>query len=608
MAFDSGGANLRCSVRSSRVTRYLVAPLVLGRVKRSVGGLHPGLQVAECRGGSGYADTAAQPHIWVMRQPQRQQLGADALGDAQRVGLAGVLAQHRKLVAAVATGTVFFADAVADELADCADGVVSGRVAVGIVHLLEVIHIDHQQTGRLPHGLKKLQRGVGLLLPVVAGEQPGLRIGAAQLFQQLVLPRHGADEPVAADAARQGVHHQQRQGAGNDQQRAFQLHRRAQNQRGKHRGAKQPRQRDQPQAAHAAAEFVEGGDGDQHHAGQQVEMHQRHPHAGDGRVDQQVVFFSAVAVGAHPRAQQGDLWPQQAACDHQRPAPRVRVLFDQHPGYRQPAQPHADHAQRVDAAIGALFEGVLSGGGVGHGGNTRQHAASLPPSLQPEVSLANRVAGFEFGPRARETHLAVIDQIAAVGQLQKGHVLLGDEQGGARADAGLEHFDDLLDEHRCQARGRLVHQQQLGLGDQHLGDAQHLALPARQRARRVASLGGEIGEQREQLLLAFANLRIAQKVAAQGDVLVDRQGGKHPEFRHIGHAAANALIGCETVDAFALKGNLAPPARQQPDEGAQQGGLARAIGAEQQHRLAGHHLQIDAPEHLQRAIAGLHIA
>ena len=168
--------------------------------------------------GGGQPDTAAELQPGVMRQPQFEQLGADALGNRARALRADVAAQHRELVAAVAPGAVFGADAIADELADRTDDLVACGVPVGVVDPLEVIHVDHQQAGGLSTDMKKLQCGVGLFLPVLAGMQPRLGIGAAQVFKQLVLPRHGADQPVARHAARQGMHDQQRQGADDDPQ------------------------------------------------------------------------------------------------------------------------------------------------------------------------------------------------------------------------------------------------------------------------------------------------------------------------------------------------------------------------------------------------------
>ena len=76
------------------------------------------------------------------------------------------------------------------------------------------------------------------------------------------------------------------------------------------------------------------------------------------------------------------------------------------------------------------------------------------------------------------------------------HVLLDDEQRGARVAQTGERLVDPVDDGRRQAERELVGDQQLRRLDQHPGHRQHPLLAARQRA---GDLGAALGEAREQL-------------------------------------------------------------------------------------------------------------
>ena len=62
--------------------------------------------------------------------------------------------------------------------------------------------------------------------------------------------------------------------------------------------------------------------------------------------------------------------------------------------------------------------------------------------------------------------------------------------------------------------------------------------------------------------------------------------GNTPSLRHVGHAAADAVIGAQPRDVLAGKRDRALPGRHQAEEHVQERGLAGAVGAEQHHRLA----------------------
>ena len=83
-------------------------------------------------------------------------------------------------------------------------------------------------------------------------------------------------------------------------------------------------------------------------------------------------------------------------------------------------------------------------------------------------------------------------------------VLLDQQDGEA---TGFELADDLadaLDDHRRQALGRLVEQQEVGTGAQDAADRQHLLLAARQLGALAAPPLREVGKELVDLLQAHA--------------------------------------------------------------------------------------------------------
>ena len=97
-------------------------------------------------------------------------------------------------------------------------------------------------------------------------------------------------------------------------------------------------------------------------------------------------------------------------------------------------------------------------------------------------------------------------------------------------------------------------------------------------------------------------------VAADEQIFAHGHVGKyHLAFRHEHGGIADAAPGGLAVRGPAIDEDVALPRRQQADDGLEQGGFARAVGAEQADDLAGAHVQTDAVDNLQAAIAASQI-
>ena len=91
---------------------------------------------------------------------------------------------------------------------------------------------------------------------------------------------------------------------------------------------------------------------------------------------------------------------------------------------------------------------------------------------------------------------AVFHDIGAVGDTERlVGVLLDEENGGAVGIDLLDDGENLLDDDRREAEGRLIKQEQRRAGHDRAGNRQHLLFAAGQRAARLVAALGEDGEQ-----------------------------------------------------------------------------------------------------------------
>ncbi len=190
--------------------------------------------------------------------------------------------------------------------------------------------------------------------------------------------------------------------------------------------------------------------------------------------------------------------------------------------------------------------------------------------------------------------------VAARGQLL---VVRHHHEGGAGLAGQLHHpREDLVGGAAVQVAGRLVGQHAGGPGDQGAGDGHALALAARK-------LGGTVP-------LAAGQAHGRQGLAGAGPGLGHRQAADAKRHGHVVQRAElgqqvvklvdkaqvriaqAALFGrAQTGQGRAHERHFAAGGRIEPAQEVQQGALARARGADDGHRLAGMHLQVDAAQH-----------
>src|ERR1043166_9729205 len=102
-------------------------------------------------------------------------------------------------------------------------------------------------------------------------------------------------------------------------------------------------------------------------------------------------------------------------------------------------------------------------------------------TLDPEIALLQAIVARQLRRGARPYDAALFDDVMAVGQPDQSTDILVDHQDGlALALEPRQAAPDFLANQRRQAFGRLVEDQELGVGHQGAADRQHLLLAARQ--------------------------------------------------------------------------------------------------------------------------------
>ncbi|MNV54863.1 hypothetical protein D3C71_1470770 [compost metagenome] len=181
-----------------------------------------------------------------------------------------------------------------------------------------------------------------------------------------------------------------------------------------------------------------------------------------------------------------------------------------------------------------------------------------------------------------------------MGNQHTGHALLGQ-----LADH-RQHFADHL---RVQRRGHFVEQDQPGPHRQGASDGHALLLPTRQFARKRRGLVAQayLVEQRQGQIAGFATL--ATEYLGRGDqqvvqhaqvrkqvVLLENEAHLLAQRNQLGLSPQALDLGTADTDAALLR-------PQQAGHAAQDGRLPRTRRANDRHRLAGLHIEVDTAQH-----------
>src|SRR5690554_2741984 len=162
---------------------------------------------------------------------------------------------------------------------------------------------------------------------------------------------------------------------------------------------------------------------------------------------------------------------------------------------------------------------------------------------QPEQALLQRLVLGERRHRAGVHDVAVVHHRDRVAQAAgEAHVLLDQQDGGARRAQLAQRGDQVLHDGGREPLARLVDQQELPRLDDRARDREHLLLPAREQAGRVVP---ELAHRREELEdpaqpLGIDRLDRRRRARRERHVLAHREVGEDAHvLGHVGDAAAS---------------------------------------------------------------------
>src|SRR6185369_3678014 len=125
------------------------------------------------------------------------------------------------------------------------------------------------------------------------------------------------------------------------------------------------------------------------------------------------------------------------------------------------------------------------------------HSRSALLATRAEIRLDDARVACQLGRGPLERDLAHLEDVAVVGDLERGARVLLDEQDGdaGRAQSG-DRREDVADDERREAEARLVEHQEPGLAHQRAADREHLPLAS---GERPGELRTALFEAREEL-------------------------------------------------------------------------------------------------------------
>src|SRR5918993_2121004 len=199
-----------------------------------------------------------------------------------------------------------------------------------------------------------------------------------------------------------------------------------------------------------------------------------------------------------------------------------------------------------------------------------------------EVGFADLGVFAQFFGRGGVDDGASFEDVAAGCYLQ-GHVgvLFDEEDGRSLLVDLLDGLEDALDEDGGEPHGRFVEEQEFRAAHEGAAYGEHLLLAAGHRAGFLLDAFAEAWEELEDAVHVFAHARVVVSVVgAHLQVLAHRHAAEDlAPLRALGDALGDHVVRREALYLLAGKHDLALPRRQDAVDGAQRGGLARAVGA-----------------------------
>ncbi len=210
-------------------------------------------------------------------------------------------------------------------------------------------------------------------------------------------------------------------------------------------------------------------------------------------------------------------------------------------------------------------------------------------------------------PRSRPDDAALLDDVVAVDQT--GHlaeILVDDHDGLTGLFQFVQAAPDLGADQRGKALRRLVQHQQARIRHQGPADRQHLLLPAREGAGRLASPLAQTRKQRDDTVERPAAGATVTRAGGGDEIFFDGERRKDPPpFRHQAEAQTGDGMRRQARERLPLEVDPAAARPVEAHDGAHRRRLAHAVAADQRHHFAGPRRHGQAEQHPAAPVAGL---
>src|SRR2546428_1128643 len=229
-------------------------------------------------------------------------------------------------------------------------------------------------------------------------------------------------------------------------------------------------------------------------------------------------------------------------------------------------------------------------------------------ALMPEICASHLLPLPERRAPIAEDHASGLKDVRMVGDVERHVRVLLDEEHGSPGGADLaDHAEDLLHQHRCETKGRLVEHQESWPGHEGTSDREHLLLTA---AQGPGALPQPLAQAREILehagrILARAT-EVPSGVPAEQQVLAHRQMGEDlPSFGHLDDPGAHHTVRAPAIDTPTVELDRAARRPEETGDHPQYGRLARAVRPEERDDAPLGDLETDAVQRADAPVVGL---
>ena len=185
-------------------------------------------------------------------------------------------------------------------------------------------------------------------------------------------------------------------------------------------------------------------------------------------------------------------------------------------------------------------------------------------------------------------------------------LLLDQQHRRARLLERVDHAPQVAHDERSKPLGGLVHQHEIGVGDQSARRREHLLLAAGELAAELAQAPAEVREEVDDALEVPARVLASARDHLQ--VLAHRERRKDSSaLRHEADAHAGDAVRRQARDIHVLEGDAPPARRREADDRAHERRLAHAVASQNRYHFPRVDLQREALQDVAVAVVGVDV-